>query len=338
MTKDLIKFEDNNLPISYQKAEINFPGYNQLEDRVTSLVNTYQDYVVTEDSYKKDANIRKELNKLSNALHKKRISIFNEVTQPANDFKNKVIELEKQISATSSHISEGIKYFENKEREAKFQEIKLRLGDTALKYGISIQLLGDLRDKDNKYHHWLNKGCSWKKIIAEANEFFKLEAEKAKAKEEARQVVINKINEYETTIASSPYLEMLEYKSLPEVLNQIDNDHKHLVEQTKQQEENRKKAIQDLEQHGDKYINAETGEVVSNLTSVGLKFTDKSQKITELLRYIEAKHVNCEALGNELISVEFKFIDNTRKIAGLSEYIKQKQINYEVIEEERTSK
>lgn len=214
----------------------------------------------------------------------------------------------------------------------------MRLGDTALKYGISIQLLGDLRDKDNKYHHWLNKGCSWKKIIAEANEFFKLEAEKAKAKEEARQVIINKTNEYKTTIASSPYLEMLEYKSLPEVLNQIDNDHKHLVEQTKQQEENRKKAIQDLERHGDKYINAETGEVVSNLTSVGLKFTDKSQKITELLRYIEAKHVNCEALGNELISVEFKFIDNTRKIAGLSEYIKQKQINYEVIEEERTSK
>lgn len=338
MTKELIKFEDEDLPISYQRAEINFPGYDELEDRVTKLINTYKDYVVTEDSYKKDREIRTQLNNLRKSLSKKRISIFNDITQPASDFRKKVSTLEKKIDSVSSDINEGIKHFEDKEKEAKFQEIKLRLGETAIKYGVSIQLLGDLRDKNNKYHHWLNKGCSWKKILTEANDFFKLEAEKAKAKKEARQVVINKVGDSKSVMPVDPYLEMLDYKSLPEVLNQIDNDHKHLVEQTKQQEENRKKAIQDLEQHGDKYINAETGEVVSNLTSVGLKFTDKSQKITELLRYIEAKHVNCEALGNELISVEFKFIDNTRKIAGLSEYIKQKQINYEVIEEERTSK
>ncbi|MDW3821473.1 hypothetical protein [Klebsiella quasipneumoniae] len=50
-------------------------------------------------------------------------------------------------------------------------------------------------------------------------------------------------------------------------------------------------------------VDEKTGELVSNLTSVGLKFTDK-----------------------------------TSKIAELSKYIKQKQINYEVIEEERTSK
>ncbi len=338
MTKELIKFEDKDLPISYQKAEINFPGYDELEDRVTKLINTYKDYVVTEDSYKKDREIRTQLNNLRKSLSKKRISIFNDITQPASDFRKKVSVLEKKIDSVSSDISEGIKHFENKEKEAKFQEIKLRLGDTALKYGVSIQLLGDLRDKNNKYHHWLNKGCSWKKITTEANDFFKSEAEKAKVQKEARQVVINRINDYKPAMTPGPYLEMLDYKSLPEVLTQIDVDHKNLIENDKQQEKKRQKALQALEQHGNTYINTQTGEVVSNLTSVGLKFTDKLQKITNLLRYIEKEQINCNSAGNEIVSVEFKFVDKTNKIAGLSEYIKRNQINYEVSEDERTSK
>ena len=330
--KDMITFENENFPISFKKAEIDFPGYELLNAKVDDLAKGWESYVVTSKSYPYDKKTRAELNRIRKALNDRRKSITQQASQPIDEFTAQIKSLDLKIKVAVDHISEGIKSFDDKAKKDKHQQNLLQLGKIAVEYNIPLQEL-DYQEK------WDNKTASWGKIEEEARQQFKAIAERLKARKEAEQVIATKASEYtKPAMTASPYLQMLDYKSLPDVLTQMDNDHEYLIKQAKQQEEDRKKAIQDLEQHGDKYINAETGEVVSNLTSVGLKFTDKSQKITELLRYIEAKHVNCEALGNELISVEFKFIDNTRKIAGLSEYIKQKQINYEVIEEERTSK
>ncbi|MES5121185.1 DUF1351 domain-containing protein [Lactobacillus gasseri] len=331
MTKDLIRFENEDFPISFKPAEVDFPNAAALENKVDDLVKGWDTYVVTPESYPYDKKTKAELNHIRKALNDRRKEITKEANQPIDDFTALIKRLDLKIKNAVDHINEGIKVFDEKARKDKRQQNLIRLGEIATEYGVALPKL--------EYNpKWDNKSTSWKTIEEEARQQFEAIVEQEKAGKEARQVVINKVSDYKLIMTTDPYLEMLDYKSLPEVLTQIDNDHKHLVEQAKQQEEDRKKAVQALELHGDKYINTETGEVVSNLTSVGLKFTDKSQKITELLRYIEAKHVNCEALGNEQISVEFKFIDNTRKIAGLSEYIKQKQINYEVIEEERTSK
>lgn len=291
-TKELIKFDNEELPVTLEPAKIDFPKYEELKTRVTKLTNSLKDYVVTADSYEQDKKTRAELNHIQKTLSKKRIDIFNEAIAPANEFKQEISQLEKQIKIASNKIDEGIKYYTDKEKEAKFQEIKLRLGNLALKYNVSIQLLGDIRKKDNQFNHWLNKSCSWKRIETEAENFFKSEAEKATAKVDAQKVIINKANNplFKSALPISPYLEMLDYKSLPDVLNQMDND----LESVKKQKKQQKKAMQDIKKHGDQYIDTNTGEVVDTVHSMTIKFSGTIEQFKALLQYAESNNINYE--------------------------------------------
>lgn len=291
-TKELIKFDNEELPINLKPAKIDFPKYEELKKRVDQLTDSLKDYVVTADSYEQDKKTRAELNHIQKTLSKKRIDIFNEAIAPANEFKQEISQLEKQIKIASNKIDEGIKYYTDKEKEAKFQEIKLRLGNLALKYNVSIQLLGDIRKKDNQFNHWLNKSCSWKRIETEAENFFKSEAEKATAKADAQKVVIDKANNplFKSALPISPYLEMLDYKSLPDVLDQMDNDLKSVKKQKNQQ----KKAMQDIEKHGDQYIDTNTGEVVDTVHSMTIKFSGTIEQFKALLQYAESNNISYE--------------------------------------------
>ena len=291
-TKELIKFDNEELPINLEPAKIDFPKYKELKKRVDQLTDSLKDYVVTADSYEQDKKTRAELNRIQKTLNKKRIDIFNEAIEPANEFKQEISQLEKQIKIVSDKIGEGIKHYTDKEKEAKFQEIKLRLGKLALKYSVSIQLLGDIRKNDNQFNHWLNKSCSWKRIETEAENFFKSEAEKATAKADAQKVIINKANNplFKSALPISPYLEMLDYKSLPDVLNQMDND----LESVKKQKKQQKKAMQDIKKHGDQYIDTNTGEVVDTVHSMTIKFSGTIEQFKALLQYAESNNINYE--------------------------------------------
>lgn len=291
-TKDLIKFDNEELPINLEPAKIDFPKHEELKKRVDRLTDSLKDYVVTAESYEQDKKTRAELNRIQKTLSKKRIDIFNEAIAPANEFKQEISQLEKQIKIVSDKIGEGIKHYTDKEKEAKFQEIKLRLGNLALKYNVSIQLLGDIRKKDNQFNHWLNKSCSWKRIETEAENFFKSEAEKATAKADAQKVVIDKANNllFKSALPISPYLEMLDYKSLPDVLNQMDNDLKSVKKQKNQQ----KKAMQDIKKHGDQYIDTNTGEVVDTVHSMTIKFSGTIEQFKALLQYAESNNISYE--------------------------------------------
>ncbi len=291
-TKELIKFDNEELPINLEPAKIDFPKYKELKKRVDQLTDSLKDYVVTADSYEQDKKTRAELNRIQKTLSKKRIGIFNEAIEPANEFKQEISQLEKQIKIVSDKIGEGIKHYTDKEKEAKFQEIKLRLGKLALKYSVSIQLLGDIRKNDSQFNHWLNKSCSWKRIETEAENFFKSEAEKATAKADAQKVIINKANNplFKSALPISPYLEMLDYKSLPDVLNQMDND----LESVKKQKKQQKKAMQDIKKRGDQYIDTNTGEVVDTVHSMTIKFSGTIEQFKALLQYAESNTISYE--------------------------------------------
>lgn len=295
MTKDLIKFDSEELPINLEPAKIDFPKYEELKKRVTKLTDGLKDYVVTADSYEQDKKTRAELNRVQKALSKKRIEIFNKAVGPANEFKQQVSGLEKQIKCASDRISEGIKHYTDKEKDAKFQEIKLRLGNLALKYNVSIQLLGDIREKDNQFNHWLNKSCSWKRIETEAEEFFKTKAENQKLKATLNQVVIDRAKSYDKpTISPNPYLEMLNYKDLDQVLVQMAHDHEDAVNQEKQRQIENRKATEAVERRGDKYVDTNTGEVVDSVHSMSLRFYGSKDQLDKLVKYARKLNISFE--------------------------------------------
>lgn len=294
-TKDLIKFDNEELPINLEPAKIDFPKYEELKKRVDQLTDSLKDYVVTEGSYEQDKKVRAELNHIQKALSKKRIEIFNEAVEPANEFKQKISGLEKQIKYASDRISEGIKHYTDKEKDAKFQEIKLRLGNLALKYNVSIQLLGDIREKDNQFNHWLNKSCSWKGIETEAEEFFKTKAENQKLKATLNQVVIDRAKSYDKpTISPNPYLEMLNYKDLDQVLVQMAHDHEDAVNREKQRQIENRKATEAVERRGDKYVDTNTGEVVDSVHSMSLRFYGSKDQLDKLVKYARKLNISFE--------------------------------------------
>lgn len=280
MKQELIKFENEDFPISYTKAEIDFQGYPALDAKVDALTKDWDKYVVTAESYPYDKKTRAELNRIRRALSERRKVIVKESSQQITEFNTKVKGLDLKIKGVVDHLSEGLKTFDDQARKEKHQQNLLRLGELAKEYGVALQEL-DYQDK------WDNKTTSWTTIEEDARQQFEAIVEKQKARKEAEQVIANKANEYtKPAMTASPYLQMLDYKSLPDVLTQMDNDHEYLIKQAKQQEENRKKAVEALEQHGDKYVDAKTGEVVDKVHSVTLKFTGTKEQLTALSNFI----------------------------------------------------
>lgn len=281
MKQELIKFENEDFPISYKKAEIDFQGYPALDAKVDALTKDWDKYVVTAESYPYDKKTRAELNRIRRVLSDRRKVIVKESSQQITEFNTKVKGLDLKIKGVVDHLSEGLKTFDDQARKDKHQQNLLRLGELAKEYGVALQEL-DYQDK------WDNKTTSWTTIEEDARQQFKAIVEKQKARKEAEQVIANKANEYtKPAMTANPYLQMLDYKSLPDVLTQMDNDHKYLIEQAKQQEENRKKAVQALEQHGDKYVDAKTGEVVDKLHTVTLRLRGTKEQMTALSNFIK---------------------------------------------------
>lgn len=280
MTKDLIRFENEDFPISYKPAEVNFQGYEALDAKVDALTKDWDKYVVTAESYSYDKKTRAELNRIRRALSDRRKVIVKDSSQQITEFNAKVKGLDLKIKGVVDHLSEGLKTFDEQARKDKHQQNLIRLGELAKEYGVALQEL-DYQDK------WDNKTTSWTTIEEEARQQFDAIVERIKARKEAEQVIANKANEYtKPAMSANPYLQMLDYKSLPDVLTQMDNDHDYLIKQAKQQEENRKKAIEALEQHGDKYVDAKTGEVVDKVHSVILKLTGTKEQLTALSNFI----------------------------------------------------
>lgn len=281
MKQELIKFENEDFPISYTKAEIDFQGYPALDAKVDAMTKDWDKYVVTAESYPYDKKTRAELNRIRRALSDRRKVIVKESSQQITEFNTKVKGLDLKIKGVVDHLSEGLKTFDDQARKDKHQQNLLRLGELAKEYSVALQEL-DYQDK------WDNKTTSWTIIEEDARQQFEAIVEKQKARKEAEQVIANKANEYtKPAMSANPYLQMLDYKSLPDILTQMDNDHDYLIRQAKQQEENRKKAVQALEKHGDKYIDAKTGEVVDKLHTVTLRLRGTKEQMTALSNFIK---------------------------------------------------
>lgn len=291
MTKDLIKFENEEFPISYKAAEVDFQGYEALDAKVDAMTKDWDKYVVTAESYPYDKKTRAELNRIRRALSDRHKVIVKESSQQITEFNTKVKGLDLKIKGVVDHLSEGLKAFDDQARKDKHQQNLLRLGELAKEFSVALQEL-DYQDK------WDNKTTSWTIIEEDARQQFETIVEKQKARKEAEQVIANKANEYtKPAMTASPYLQMLDYKSLPDVLTQMDNDHEYLIKQAKQQEENRKKAVEALQQHGDKYVDAKTGEVVDKVHSVTLKLTGTTEQLTALSNFIRDWGISYERVN-----------------------------------------
>lgn len=138
MTKDLIRFENEDFPISYKPAEVNFQGYEALDAKVDALTKDWDKYVVTAESYSYDKKTRAELNRIRRALSDRRKVIVKDSSQQITEFNAKVKGLDLKIKGVVDHLSEGLKTFDEQARKDKHQQNLIRLGELSQRIWCSL--------------------------------------------------------------------------------------------------------------------------------------------------------------------------------------------------------
>ena len=276
----LIPF-DQEFKVSYTPAEIDFKDYDALKAKVEETIEGWSDYVVTAESYSSDKKTKAELNRMRKVLTDRRKEITKQASEPIDKFTEQIKYLDKEIKVAVDQIDKGIKFFDEKARKERHQQNLLQLGEIAKEYGLDLQKL-EYSPK------WDNKTASWKTIEQEARSQFETILKEQQAKEEAQQVIIDKANSYtKPAMTPSSYLELLEYKSLPDILKQMDNDHEYLKEQAQRQAEQKRKEVKAVAKKGDKYINAETGEVAKAVYTITLKVTGNKDQLKALSSFMK---------------------------------------------------
>lgn len=100
-------------------------NYDELKAFLTEALQEYKTLVVTEDSIPEAKSKRAKLNKLADNLDSYRISVKKMLMeQYDSDFAPKVNELKGMTKEASDSISEQIKAFEQREKDAKMSELK----------------------------------------------------------------------------------------------------------------------------------------------------------------------------------------------------------------------
>jgi hypothetical protein len=131
-------------------------------DDLTKLLETrlvkYKNLVVTEEDIKGAKSDRANLNKLKKALSDERIAQKKRFLTPFEEFEKKCKNAEKLIDDASSSIDIQIKTFEEKEKEAKANEIHKIYNENFAEYSKLVPLSKIWDDK------WLNTTFTLKKI------------------------------------------------------------------------------------------------------------------------------------------------------------------------------
>ena len=288
---ELITFENNEYKLKIAPAKVDFDGYQDLKDKITKIASDWNNYVVTKDSYNSDKKTRAELNKLKSDLDSKRLEIVRKASDPINQFNDQLKDLAGMVKSAADHIGEGLKFFDDQARKAKHQQNLILLGTIAQEYGIALQKL----EYDAK---WDNKTASHSAIEESARKQFDVILQQENARKEAIKVIQDKAENYtKPSMVANPYINMLAYKGLPDILKQMDSDHDYLLKQAQKQAETKRKQLEAVEQHGDKYINKNTGEVVDKIYTIKLRLTGTKEQLTQLSKFIQDWGIKYEKVG-----------------------------------------
>ena len=150
--------------------EITFPeviefNFDELKQEITDRVEMYRNLVYTEDQVKQAKTDRANLRKFVDALSAERIKVKKQCLQPYEAFEAKVNELAKIVQEPINMIDEQVKDYENKQKQAKQDEI-LKYWESAVDAGNVPKFLLFEKIFNDK---WLNASVSMKSIQDEIN-------------------------------------------------------------------------------------------------------------------------------------------------------------------------
>ncbi|OSA84080.1 hypothetical protein B2H84_03045 [Clostridium botulinum] len=199
-------------------AEVNF-NYDEISNHLDSVLKKYEGIIVTEETIKDGKKVVADLRKGKKSLDEFRKKTKKELTKSVTEFENQCKELGKKFDEVINPINEQAEQFEIKRKEEKLEEVK-----KVIKIVCELKHIENL-PLDEKY---LNKSMSLKAIredlISVANNIL-LQRAALKANEDLIKSRIEVVNtKYDLNLVSPPYVSILEYTDIQNVLEQIEND------------------------------------------------------------------------------------------------------------------
>lgn len=199
-------------------AEVHF-NFEEISKHLDEVLKQYEGILVTEETIKDGKKVIADLRKGKKSLDEFRKKTKKELTKPVIEFENKCKELSKKFDEVINPINEQAEQFEIKRREKKLEEVKKIIGEVCELKGLESLPMEE---------SYLNKSTSLKSIKTELTKIANnILLEKANH-EKNISLIKGKIDlanaKYGVTMVKEPYVSMLEYEDVDNILNKILED------------------------------------------------------------------------------------------------------------------
>lgn len=287
--KQLITLDENAVafPVNFAPAQIDFSGYNQMKDQIDQLHDGLEGYVVTKDNLKESKSTRAKLNKLKKAIKGRKVEIKKKAEAPIKDFNDKVESLVAEIDDSSSKISDGIKGYEDQEKQARHEK--------NLKHIEAICELAEVDPAKIKYQSsWDNKSYSKTKFETEVDQQIALIQQQQAQYADNVKIVSEKANEL--ALPADHWIKTLDGHSLSEVLDAMTDYKSDLEAVSKAQKETKLDTLKNLKKQGDKYIDPDTGEIKEKVITLKLEVKGTKWQMEQLQSFLKDNRIEYQGL------------------------------------------
>lgn len=288
-SKELIALDEKEVsfPVNFAPAQIDFTGYNKMKDRIDQLHESLEGYVVTKDNLKESKSTRAKLNKLKKAIKGRKVEIKKKAEAPIKDFNDKVESLVAEIDDSSSKISDGIKGFEDQEKQARHEK--------NLKHIEAICELAEVDPAKIKYQSsWDNKSYSKTKFENEVDQQIALIQQEQAQLADNIKIVSEKAEGL--GLPADHWIKELDNNPLSFVLNAMSEYKEDLDAVSEAQKKTKLNELNNLKKQGDKYVDPKTGEIKDKVISLKLEVKGTPWQMKQLQSFLKDNGIEYQGL------------------------------------------
>ncbi|OIM24129.1 hypothetical protein ATX62_06750 [Oenococcus oeni] len=139
--------------LDYKATSIQLKNADILKDYVKKQIERYRDLLITDETLTEAKKSRADLNKLNKALSSQRTAIKREILKPFAQIESVLRKLETDTKQASGSIDQGVKQLEDRQRQAREDNLKSYLSELIVKYPylqtIEVKIPEDWTNKTN---------------------------------------------------------------------------------------------------------------------------------------------------------------------------------------------
>lgn len=278
---------DGNIPVAFTPGRADFKGYDAFKRRMVEINDEYKKIVVTPENLDYATEKLSKITSFRREANKRRISITNQLNKPGKDLKKQVDDLLALTDEAEKNLKDQIKFFTDKEKRERHQKRLARLQE--------LCQLANINPEDIEWQKdWDIKSISNKRFDSEVNEQIAMIQQRQEHFAENAQVISQKADEL--GLPAKHWTDELSSKSLPVILNEMQDYKDDLTAISAKQKETKVKEAQEMKQAGDTYIDPDTGEIKEKVITLKLEVKGNEWQMNQLKSFLKDNAIEYRGL------------------------------------------